>query len=185
MKDERKNNLYAIEQLFISFNKMKTELSLLEISLKNTTLTDDEIESMSLSHPVGANDCGKSSVFNTSQKVADIAISAEGRIIKERKQIKQRIALLKNAIEQIGVFLETLSEQDKRIFEDRYIHKMSRVELVEKFSVEGENMSLTTFSNKVRRIKTEFYLVTPLTAEQMIEASGKYKGHYGRGHNDE
>jgi hypothetical protein len=179
------NELYPIEQLFSSYNKMKTEISLLEISLKNTVLTDDEIESMSLYHPVGANDCGKSSVFNTSQKVADIAISAEGRISRERKDITKRIALLTNAVQQIEVFIGTLADIDKQIFDDRYIQKKSRTSLVAEYGVEGKNISLTTFSKRVKDIKSAFYDITPLTSEQMIAASGKYKGYYGRGNDDE
>ena len=57
------NNLVPVERLFVSYDKMKTEISLLQISLQNTVLDDEEIESMALSHPVGTNDCGKSSVF--------------------------------------------------------------------------------------------------------------------------
>jgi len=174
------NNLVPVERLFVSYDKMKTEISLLQISLQNTVLDDEEIESMALSHPVGTNDCGKSSVFNTSQKVADIAISIDGKLKKERSVIKKRISLLTNAIQQIDIYVNTLSEFDRKLFNDRYILKKSRASIVAEYNISGDSTSLTTISAHCKKIKYDFYTITPFTADQMIEATGKYKGYYER-----
>lgn len=146
---------------------------MLEISLKYLKVTDDEIESLSLSHPVGANECGKSSVFAISQKPAEIALSAENKIKKERAEIRSRIAFLSSCIAQIDTYASSLSKEDTEIFRERYINKKPKNILIEEMKVSGNEMSSTTFSTRCQKLLSDFYDITPLTNVQMNEAINK------------
>ena len=169
MKNE--DIIKTVFQLFSCYNLMKQEIEMQKIGLKHLTLLniDDEIESLSLNHPVGSNDCGKSSVFNVSKKPETIALSIAGNLKKEAAEYANRISLLENVTSQISAFVNSLSDEDKTIFNLKFFDGQLSKAISSSMSI-----STKTISRKCKLFALNFYKVTSLTPKQISESVKKY-----------
>lgn len=160
-----------IFQLFFCYNLMKQEIEMQKIGLRHLSELDinEEIESLSLNHPVGSNDCGKSSVLNISKKPETIALSITEILKKETTEYTERISLLENVTTQISAFMNALSDEDRTIFTSKFLDRQ-----LNKVVSSVMNISTKTISRKCKLFALNFYKVTSLTQKQMNEAIKKY-----------
>lgn len=166
------NQVKLISSLFSNYNNKKAEIEMLKIGLKHSQNInrDEEIESLSLGHPVGNNESGKSNVFAVSDKTARIAITLDGSLHHETVNLLNRIALLENVTEQIDLYVSTLDEENNSIYTAKFIENKEIKIIATDFVVMGKDVSSKTISRKLQNIALGFYKVTSLTDKQIIKA---------------
>ena len=170
------NQIKLISTLFSGYKSTKLEIEMLKIGLKNSRMVnrDEEIESLSVGHPAGSNESGKSNVFNISKKTENIALSLEEKLHHETVYLKNRIALLQNVTEQIELYVSNLDEENNFIYTAKFIENKEVKIIASDFTVLGKYVSPKTISRKLQNIVLGFYKVTSLTDTQIINALEKF-----------
>lgn len=172
------NQVKLLSSLFSKYasKKLDLEIKLLKIGLKNALCVDrdEEIESLSLGHPVGNNESGKSSVFAVSDKTARIAVTLDGNLHHEVINFRNRIALLENVTEQIDLYVSTLDEEKNYLYKVKFIENKEIKSIQSGYSAAfSKSISARHISNKFNEIAIEFLNITSLTDTQIIKAFEK------------
>lgn len=169
------NRRKLVSALFLSYYSLLNELALLKISARFASATDkdEEIASLCVSHPVGGNDSGKSSVTVHSEKTADIALGIDEKLANEVSVQRKRIALLGCVTAQIGSFLTTVDSQSAIIFTAKRLEHKTFREVCVLLEKEGVFLCKDTIARRCREIEFAFSKISPLTDDEMKHALQK------------
>lgn len=150
-------------KIFGNYRYICVTISMLETTLSNYNYTDEEISALSLSHSVGGVDYGKSSVRQISQKTAEIALSGENKLSKEKLSVISKINFYKKVKTQIDCFVNTyLDDLSRDIWKSKFLNRKSVFEIAEELK-----LSDRTVSRKIKAFEEEFEEICMLSYDEI------------------